>query len=49
MDTARQLWARVFALLERDRLDHDFDEEARSHLDLATEDYVQRGYPKPAR
>lgn len=45
MGTARQLWARVSALLDREGLDRDFDEEARSHLDLATEDYMQRGYP----
>jgi predicted permease len=50
VDTIHQLWARVTALFERDALDRDFDEEARTHIDIAADDYIQRGYqPGEAR
>lgn len=39
-------WKRLQALFAREQLDHEFDEEARSHVELATNDYVQRGMPE---
>ncbi len=39
-----KLWKRMRALFARERMDREFDEEIRSHIDLATDDYVQRGY-----
>ncbi len=38
-------WQRLRALFRRDRLDRELDEEIRSHIGLATEDYIQRGLP----
>ena len=38
-------WRRLLSLFNAHHLDRDFDEEALSHIDLATEDYVQRGMP----
>jgi predicted permease len=38
-------WHRLLAIVNGHRLDRDFDDEARSHIDLAIEDYVQRGMP----
>jgi predicted permease len=38
-------WNRLCALLQRKQLDGEFDREAESHLDLATEDYIRCGYP----
>src|SRR5262249_6880571 len=40
-------WRRLFSLFRRDHLDHDLDNEIRSHVELATEDYLRRGYPPP--
>lgn len=45
MSALRQAWARLLSLLRKQQLDCDFDEELRSHLALATDDYVQRGMP----
>jgi putative ABC transport system permease protein len=41
--TPRQACAAVISLFRRTALDREFDEEARSHLDLAAEDFVRRG------
>jgi predicted permease len=38
---------RVRSLFRKTELDREFDEEARSHIDLATDDYVQRGMSLP--
>ena len=38
---------RVCSLFRKTELDREFDEEARSHIDLATDDYVQRGMSLP--
>ncbi|MEI9812223.1 MAG: ABC transporter permease [Acidobacteriota bacterium] len=35
---------RLRALFARKRLDGEFDEEAHAHIDLATDDYIARGY-----
>ena len=43
MSVVKQVAARLVALLQRDALDREFDEEAQSHLDLAVDDYVRRG------
>lgn len=45
-----RVWERFCALFARERLDREFDEEARAHLDLAEHDYIQRGHsPAEAR
>jgi len=41
----RRTWARAVSLFRRRALDQDFDDEAQSHLDLATDDYLRRGLP----
>jgi hypothetical protein len=38
-------WEKVLAVVRRDALDREFDEEARSHIALATADYVRQGLP----
>jgi len=46
----RLVWGKITALVQRDRLDRDFEEELASHLDLATEDARRRGHdPEQAR
>ena len=40
-----QTWARFVAVFKKRGLDEEFDDEVRSHIALATEDYVQRGVP----
>ena len=45
MSLVRRTWARFVAAFRRRDLDRDFDEEVRSHIALATEDYMQRGLP----
>src|ERR1700676_3295967 len=45
MTGTREAWARFLCLFKARDLDREFDDEARSHLALATEDYVQRGMP----
>jgi putative ABC transport system permease protein len=42
----RLAWARVVAAFRKHDLDREFDEEVRSHIALATEDYMQRGVPR---
>jgi putative ABC transport system permease protein len=39
----RLSWSRLIAVFRKQHLDEDFDEEALSHLALATEDYLQQG------
>src|SRR5882724_11741430 len=46
MSALRRACARLLSLFRREALDHDFDEEAQLHLDLAVEDYVRRGMPE---
>ena len=36
-------WARLLSLFKNSALDREFEDEAQSHLDLATDDYLQRG------
>jgi putative ABC transport system permease protein len=43
----RRAWARVLSLFRKSDLDREFDAEAQSHLDLATDDYLQRGLSLP--
>lgn len=38
-------WKRLGAVFRRGQLDREFEDEIRSHIDLATEDYLQRGLP----
>jgi putative ABC transport system permease protein len=38
-------WDRIRALLRREQLDRELDDEIRAHIELATEDYVRRGFP----
>lgn len=38
-------WHRLLAVFKKSALDAEFDDEAESHITLATEDYVQRGRP----
>ena len=50
MTTVRIFIARVRAVLNRRRLEHELDEELRSHLELSTAEHVRRGLsPKAAR
>ena len=46
MSALEHTWTRFTSLFRRDTLDLEFDEEAQSHLDLAMDDYVQRGMPE---
>jgi putative ABC transport system permease protein len=46
LSALKQACARLVSLFQRDALDGEFDEEAQLHLDLAMEDYVQRGMPE---
>src|SRR5579863_7261505 len=44
------VWKRLRALFLRDQLDRDLDDEIRSHIELAIEEYISRGYsPADAR
>ena len=45
MSVIRQAWTRFLSVFKKRDLDREFDDEARSHIALATEDYVQRGMP----
>lgn len=47
MGVLKRAWSRCLAVFDKDHLDQEFDEEVRSHIALATEDYVQRGMPLP--
>jgi len=41
----RQAWSRLLSVFRRRELDGEFDDEARSHIALATDDYVRQGVP----
>jgi putative ABC transport system permease protein len=41
----KRAWHRLLSLFNGHDLDRDFDEEARSHIDLAIDDYVEGGMP----
>jgi predicted permease len=43
VDSLRELLSRCAALLRRNRLDRDLDEELQAHLDLAIQENVHRG------
>lgn len=43
MDKMRILLSRFVALFHRQKLDEDLDEELYVHIDLATEENLQRG------
>ena len=45
MSALTRAWRRFLSLFNRHTLDRDFDDEARSHIDFAIEDYIQRGMP----
>jgi predicted permease len=40
-----QAWTRFLSVFKKSDLDREFDDEADSHIALATADYVQRGIP----
>ena len=42
-----RIWARLLALFKKSALDREFDDEAQSHITLATDDYLQRGMSLP--
>lgn len=42
-----RIWARMLALFKKSDLDREFDDEAQSHITLATDDYLQRGMSLP--
>lgn len=46
MHVLARVWQRCVSLFRKRALDADFDEEARTHIALATDDYVQRGVPR---
>jgi putative ABC transport system permease protein len=48
MDTIRILIARLTAIFHRRELDADLNEELRAHIDLATQENIQRGLPPAA-
>ncbi len=41
----KRAWRRFLSVFKKDDLDREFDEEARSHIALATDDYIQQGMP----
>src|ERR1700722_3945298 len=41
----KHTWARAISMFRKRKLDREFDEELRSHIELATEDYIRRGMP----
>ena len=45
MNAVLLLWVRFVSVFKKDDLDEEFDSEARLHITLATEDYVNRGMP----
>jgi predicted permease len=48
MDRIRILLSRVAALFRKQKLDADFDEELRAHIDLAVEENLRRGMSSDA-
>ena len=48
--TIRQTCARLLAFFRKRKLDREFDEELRAHIELATQDYLRQGLaPTEAR
>ncbi len=47
MTALRQAWARVVSFFRKQELDHDFDEELASHIELATEEHLRQGMSLP--
>lgn len=47
MSALRRVWQRWIAVFRRSALDDDFDEEARAHIDHATDEFIQRGMSMP--
>ncbi len=47
MRAVKRAWARLTSYFRKRDLDRDLDEELRSHLDLATDDYLRQGVPLP--
>ena len=45
----RLAWEKLSALVSRNRLDRDFDDELASHVELAIEDALARGLDPEAR
>lgn len=45
MTAHRRAWARLVSFFRKQKLDHDFNEELASHIDLATEEYERQGLP----
>ena len=45
----RTLWSRALAMVKRDRLDRDFDDELTTHLELLIDESRQRGLSNDAR
>lgn len=41
----KQTWARLLALFRAPALDRELEDEVRTHIDLAAEDYIDRGLP----
>lgn len=41
----KAFWLRLRAVFERDALDRAFDEEAAAHLELATDEFLRKGFP----
>jgi hypothetical protein len=41
----KQTWARAISMFRKRKLDRELDEGLRSHIELATEDYIRRGMP----
>lgn len=42
----RTIWSRAWAMLRKERLDHEFDEELTTHLELLTDEGRRRGMPE---
>jgi len=45
MSAVKAAWLRLLSAFRTRDLDHDFDDEAQSHLELAVEDYMRQGMP----
>ncbi|MBV9506745.1 MAG: ABC transporter permease [Acidobacteriia bacterium] len=43
MTAAREAWVRLVAFLRKSKLEREFDEELKAHVEQAAEDYTRRG------
>lgn len=43
MTAFRQAWARLVSFFRKQELDHDFNDELASHIELATEEHIRQG------